>query len=266
MRINKPLVSVLGTSYSNSREQIKRCLDSLKKQNYDNLEFIFVLEPNQKTNFFFLEQKKKIKSLKIIINKKKLGFVKSLNKGIKKCKGKYIGRIDFDDYFDKTKITKQVNYMESAKKVGVCGTGLFLIDARKFNKKIYPKNNFFIKLYFYFYNSIAHSSVLIRTSLLKEHGVYNENFKYAEDLELWLRLLSKKVIFYNLAEPLTYYSMAKKPYLRIKENFIYNLKARKKHSCKIYGNIFGAINIKIFKIFISNFKRTQKILNWLLKI
>ena len=258
MKINKPLVSVLGTSFSNSRKQIKKCISSLKNQNYSNLEFIFVLEPNQKNNLIFFKQKIKIKNLRIIVNKKKLGFVKSLNKGMKQCKGKYISRIDFDDYFDKTKISKQVNFMEINKSVGVCGTALFFVSGKNFNKKIYPKTNFFIKLYFFLFNSMAHSSVLIRSSLLKKHGNYNENFKYSEDLELWLRLLSKKIKFYNLTEALTYYNVAKKPYLRAKENFTYNSKARKKYSYKIYGNLLGKLNVKLFEVFISNFELIQK--------
>ena len=264
--INQHLVSILGTSFSNSTDQIKRCIKSLKNQSYKNLEFIFILEPNQNNNSIFLKQKKKIKNLTIIINKKKLGFVKSLNKGIQKCKGKYISRIDFDDYYDKTKITKQVNFMEKNKKIGVCGTSLFLADGKKCKKKIYPTKNFFIKLYFYFFNSIAHSSVIIRKSLIKKHGRYNENFIYSEDLELWLRFLSKNIIFYNLSEPLTYYNVTKKPYLRVRENFIYNLNARKKYSHKIYGKIFGKINIILFKIFISNYELIQRLLNKLFKI
>tara|TARA_B110000977_G_scaffold56560_1_gene76873 strand:+ start:3690 stop:4496 length:807 start_codon:yes stop_codon:yes gene_type:complete len=266
MKINQPLVSILGTSFLNSGKQIKKCIKSLKNQNYNNLEFIFVLEPSQNNNLIFLKQKKKIKNLKIIINKKKLGFVKSLNKGIQKCKGKYISRVDFDDYFNKTKITKQVNFMENNKKIGVCGTALFLIDGKKRKKKIYPKVNYFIKLYFYFFNSMAHSSVLIRSSLIKKYGNYNENFNYSEDLELWLRFLSKKIKFYNLSEPLTYYDITKKPYLRVRENFIYNLNARKKYSHRIYGNLLGKVNVKLFKIFINNFELIQSFLNKFLKI
>jgi len=81
-----------------------------------------------------------------------------------------------------------------------------------------------------------------------------------------LRFYSKKVMFYNLSEPLTYYNMTNRLYLRSKSNFIYNLKARKKYSRKIYGSIFGKLNIKIFEIFIANFYLLQKILNKIVKL
>jgi glycosyltransferase involved in cell wall biosynthesis len=264
--MHKPLVSIVGTSFSNTDKQIKKCISSLKKQNYKNLEFIFVLEPNQKNNKIFFNQKKKIKNLKIFVNKKKLGFVKSLSKAVNYSRGEYISRVDFDDYYDETKILKQVILMEKNKHIGVCGTSLFLVGNLTIKKKKFPRTNFFIKLYFFFFNSIAHSSAVIRTSVLKKYGSYNAFFKYSEDLEMWLRFFSKKVMFYNLPEPLTYYNVTNRLYLRSKNNFIYNLKARKKYSRKIYGSIFGKINIKIFEIFITNFFLIQKTLNKIVKL
>ena len=156
--------------------------------------------------------------------------------------------------------------MEKNKHIGVCGTSLFLVGNSQIKKKKFPRINFFIKLYFFFFNSIAHSSTLIRTSVLKKYGNYNTVFKYSEDLEMWLRFLSKKVRFYNLPESLTYYNVSNRLYLRPKSNFKYNLKARKKYSRKIYGSVFGKLNIKIFEIFIANFKLIQKILNKTVKL
>lgn len=251
---NNPLVSVLGTSYLNSLFQIKRCLISLKKQTYKNLEYIFVLEPKNKNNIFFYKLTKKLNiKTRIILNKKKLGFVKSLNKGIKFCKGKYICRVDFDDYYSKNKIIEQVAVLEKNPKIGVCGTGLYLFNKKKFFIKIFPKKNFFIKIYFFLFNSVAHSSVIIRKSILNKYGKYNEKFIYAEDLELWLRLLSKKVKFYNIKKCLTFYSIEKKNFVRNRENFFYNLQARKIHSKKIYGKYIGIINEKIFQFFVTNY-------------
>jgi hypothetical protein len=40
-----------------------------------------------------------------------------------------------------------------------------------------------------FANSFAHSSVLLRTSILKEHKIfYDESFRFSQDYELWVRL------------------------------------------------------------------------------
>ena len=212
------------------------------------------------------KKKKKLKNCKIFVNKKKIGFVRSLSKAINYAKGEYICRVDFDDYYDEKKIFKQVTLLEKNKHIGVCGTSLFLVGNSKIKKKIFPQVNYFIKLYFFFFNSIAHSSVLIRTSIIKKYGNYNTAFKYSEDLEMWLRLFSKKVIFYNLPEPLTYYNVTNRLYLRSKNNFKYNLKARKKYSCKIYGSLLGRLNIKIFEIFIANFQLIQTTLNKIVKI
>ena len=36
--------------------------------------------------------------MKIILNKKSIGLIKNINRAIKKCTGKYILRLDSDDY------------------------------------------------------------------------------------------------------------------------------------------------------------------------
>lgn len=259
---NNPLVSILGTSYLNSFNQLKRCIYSLKNQTYKNIEFIFILEKHKKNNRNFFEITKKLNiNSKIIINKKRLGLVKSLNKGLKYCKGAYISRIDFDDYYNKNKILEQVLILEKNKEVGVCGTGLYLFNKKKFFKKNFPKDNFFIKIFFFFFNSIAHSSVMIRKSILDKYGTYNEHFKYSEDLELWLRFIKNKVKFYNIPKLLTFYNIEKKKFIRNKENFLYNLLARKMHSKKIYGKFLGNLNIKIFILFINNYNIFSNCLN-----
>ena len=87
---------------------------------------------------------------------------------------------------------------------------------------------------------------MIRKEVLDKHGFYNEHFKFAEDLELWLRLIKKKVIFYNLPQRLLEYRIDNIALAREKKNYYFNFLARKKHAIQIYGTFLGYLNIIIF--------------------
>jgi len=56
-----------------------------------------------------------------------------------------------------------------------------------------------------FYNQFIHSSVLYRKKVIVEAGLYNEEYKKAQDYELWLRLLSLDHKMVNLEESLVLY-------------------------------------------------------------
>ena len=55
---------------------------------------------------------KKDKRIKIVVNKKNIGAGLSRNKGIKLCKGKFIAFIDADDFWERSKLLKQLNFMK----------------------------------------------------------------------------------------------------------------------------------------------------------
>ena len=73
---------------------------------------------------------------------------------------------------------------------------------------MYPHTN---KDCFIFQRSpFAHPVVMIRNSVLKTRNLYyNQEFKYAQDYELWSRL-SEVTCFYNLQEVLLKYRVTKK--------------------------------------------------------
>jgi hypothetical protein len=88
-----------------------------------------------------------------------------------------------------------------------------------------------------------------RKKIFKLKNLYNPNFYFAEDLELWLKYLAKNFNYYNIQENLI---VVKHDYsiLRDIKNYEYNLKARIKYSKEIYGFFLGILNIIIFQVFV----------------
>ena len=93
---NRPLISVIIPVY-NSEKYLVECLNSLRYQVYENLEFICVNDGSNDNSLKILEEYKNLDKRFIIINQKNQGAAKARNVGIEYAKGEYISFIDSDD-------------------------------------------------------------------------------------------------------------------------------------------------------------------------
>ena len=146
----------------------------------------------------------------IYINVDRGNIAKSLQLGLSLVETKYFARIDSDDIMENNRLETQINYMEANDKLSVLGTGVTFIDSNsleiKFmSSKIYlPSNELIFLIYASFYNNpICHSSVICRTSHIKDIGGYFRN-PPAEDYWLWSEVIKTKKIL-NIDTPLTRY-------------------------------------------------------------
>lgn len=239
------LISVILTTYNENERFLIQCIDSILQQTFGKFELIIILEPGD-INYDFLKRQAKLDNRIILIkNKTKLGFVKSLNVALSNCKGKYIARIDSDDFCELERFQKQIEYFSQNQKIDVLGTDLNLINKTDYiiGGRHYQSKHDKIKKSFAFTSSMAHPSVMIRKKCFDLHGKYDENFIFSEDLELWLRLLSKGCVFHNLNTKLVNYRVADIKENRFKYHWKYNLMARKKYSFTLWNPILASISI-----------------------
>ena len=229
--IKKPLISVVMPSY-NSAPFLSEAIESVLSQTFKNFEFI-IIDDCSTDNSWKIIQKYAEKDKRIITlkNNKNLKICKTLNKGIKIARGKYIARFDSDDICLPKRFEKQVKFMEKNNKVGVVGTNFYLINknGKYIGQKNFPKTNQECKKAFLFYNPFGHNTVLIRKKCFDEFGGYDNKFVYAEDLELWMRF-GQKYNFYNIQKNLLKYRLFNEnSILKNQKTMIKNaLKARKK--------------------------------------
>ena len=103
------LVSIIIPTY-NRTDTLKRAIDSVLCQTYDNIEII-VVDDNAEHLEIREKNKKLIESyngkIKFIENQKNLGGGLSRNEGIKVSKGKFVAFLDDDDEYFPTKIEEQ---------------------------------------------------------------------------------------------------------------------------------------------------------------
>lgn len=216
-----PLVSVIVASYNHER-YIEKCINSLFKQTYKNIEILVIDDCSSDSTW---EKLNKFNDSRLSIqrNKNNLGTVSTINKLIEKSKGEYIAFIGSDDYWKEDKLSKQVDILESNKKYGACfSNALFVddnncviqeqipddIDINVFKHKNGSQQDLLREL-FEKLNFLCHPSCLIRKSVINDIGLFSERYMQLHDMEYWIRLLYKYNI-YIMEEATVYYRRSKK--------------------------------------------------------
>lgn len=197
-----PKVSII-LSCHNSEQNIEETIGSVLKQDFFDFEFIIVNDGSADLTQKILDSfQKKDKRIILIKNETNIGLTSSLNNGLAIAEGNYIARIDAGDLWDKTKLGKQVKFLNENPDYIICGTQAFYIDEQKKvlgvssfkNEDRDIKINFFTREGIFFHPSIVFRNIGIR---------YRDFFRYSQDFDLYARLYFKGK-FYCFQEPLTY--------------------------------------------------------------
>ena len=93
------LLSIIVPVY-NVEMYLKRCVDSILKQDYDNMEIILVDDGSTDSSGVICDQyASNYKNVKVI-HKKNGGLSDARNFGLDNCRGQYISFIDSDDWIE----------------------------------------------------------------------------------------------------------------------------------------------------------------------
>lgn len=200
-----PLISVLLPVY-NAEKYIKKAVDSITNQTYQNLEIICINDGSKDNSLAILtELAKEDLRIKVISNEHNLGLIKTLNKAIEKASGEYLARMDADDFSLPERLEKQVKFLIRHQ--------LDFVDCKIVYKgengntikreTTIPKTEKGLQFFSFFKTPFLHPTILCKTEVLKNNlYIFNEKNLHCEDYELWTRLLSKEVKAKKMSEKL----------------------------------------------------------------
>ena len=199
---NAPRVSVLMSVFNGERF-LKRAVESILGQTFTDFEFLILDDGSTDTTWEILgKYTEKDTRIVLIRNEQNIGLTRSLNKGLRLAQGEYLARQDADDISQAQRLELQVKFLDAHPEVGVVGSALEIIDenGKVLAQRKPAKVDAELRLEMLIKNSsLLHTSILARTSLLKELGGYNENIRFAQDYDLWWRV-SRKANLANLSE------------------------------------------------------------------
>ena len=125
-----------------------------------------------------------------------IGRSKALNLALSDSAAPYVAILDADDLAHPSRLSKEVLFLENNPHVGIVGSWSWFIDdaGNTYSKHTPPSTHADLIRYMATSNPFVHSSVMIRQSVLKRVGNYDERFDYAQDFNLAFRIASQSEI------------------------------------------------------------------------
>lgn len=123
--MDKVLVSVIVPVY-NVQDYVQKCLASLSRQSYDNIEIVIVDDGSTDKSGEICDAFAKNEARAKIYHKKNGGLSDARNYGISKSRGEYVAFVDSDDYVRRDFIEKMVKEVEKGAQIVVCGYNEFV--------------------------------------------------------------------------------------------------------------------------------------------
>ena len=120
------LVSVVVPIY-NVKDYVERCLETVLKQTYQNLEIILVNDGSTDGSELICKKYKKMDSRVVLINQENAGLSVARNSGIDASTGDYICFVDSDDWLEKDFVSSNLQILEE-KQVSISVCGYYISD------------------------------------------------------------------------------------------------------------------------------------------
>lgn len=188
------MISILMSTHNPIQEYFNKCLDSIFNQSYQNFELVLVDDGSDKKVIDLIDKNKyDISKIKYVRLDKNVGLPKALNIGLKHCEGEFIARMDDDDLMDENRLNHQLDFVNSNKLDGcfcnfdtiddedkVIAKNIISISSDKYLKQLLQKGNIF-----------CHASLFVKKTVLESISGYDENLRYAQDSDLYIRILEK---------------------------------------------------------------------------
>ncbi|PZP40956.1 MAG: hypothetical protein DI598_18825 [Pseudopedobacter saltans] len=188
-----PILTVIMPAY-NAALYIEETLNSFINQNFKDWKLI-VFDDASTDNTTTIVQNwvNKDSRIQLIKNEKNLQVAKTMNLGIKMVESPYFARVDSDDVLLSNHFEKIISFLESNSEIDVCGSQVITIDSEsKFRRKWnYETDTMLIKMSSIFACPFLQSSVVMRSTVIKDVNGYRPEMELIEDYELWIRILQK---------------------------------------------------------------------------
>ena len=170
---SKPLVTVYITNF-NYEKYLKESIESVLNQNFSRIEIIIIDDGSSDSSNEILNYYEDVYGIKVIRNKNK-GLTASNNDALNLANGKYIMRLDADDYLHKNAVDLLVLEIEKNDDIVAVFPDYAIVseDGNVLNFEMRHSFKDDVSLF----DSPAHGAcTLAKLSILRDAGGYNENY------------------------------------------------------------------------------------------
>ena len=208
-----PKVTVWLSSYNHDKF-LAESIESILCQTYEDFELFIIDDCSDDTSWSIIQKysllDKRIKAFRHSVNQGKSGMANMLEQ----LQGEYVAIAHCDDKWEKEKLEKQIQILDSHPEIAACFTLAKIIDdsGDELKNETHPYYKIFAQpnrsrqewLHWFFYNGncLCHPSLLIRKEAYEKYGLFTTGLHGYPDFCKWIRLC-KNAEIYILQEKLT---------------------------------------------------------------
>jgi CMP-N-acetylneuraminic acid synthetase len=195
-----PAVSVYITNHNYGRF-IRQAIESVLAQTFTEFELIIIDDGSTDGSREIIEEYRKNGQVVVIFQKNK-GLNVSNNIAVRAARGRYVMRLDADDYLDEHALMILVNALDRNADTGLVFPDYYVVDEGGTILEVVRRHDFKgVTLL----DQPAHGAcTLIRRECILDLGGYDESFRSQDGYELWLRFVQHYQV-QNVNLPLFYY-------------------------------------------------------------
>lgn len=188
-------ISVCIPTY-NSASYIRECIESVIHQSFSDFELIVIDDGSTDDTCSIVES---YTDSRIQLIQNKHNYIDTQNKQLHAGKGTYLALLDHDDRMLPDRLKTQYEYMEEHPDIDVLGGGIWMFGHRH-GKGVPQIINRRITLHDLLKgNQLYNPTVMIRRSILQNHTFgHEEQFLYASDYGLWMRMIAQGIHIENI--------------------------------------------------------------------
>jgi glycosyltransferase involved in cell wall biosynthesis len=175
-----PIISII-TVVKNKSKFVQETIDSIKNQNYKNIEYIVIDGVSTDGSIEII--KKNIDSIDYFVSEPDLGNYDAINKGLSLCTGDLIGIVNADDVLLPNATSILIDYYKKHPDVD-----FFFGSVKKHWGTLsgyYPKK---IRYSWFFYTSHS-TGFFIKKKAAELNGKYSLKYQYSSDFDYFYRLI-----------------------------------------------------------------------------
>jgi glycosyltransferase involved in cell wall biosynthesis len=181
-------ITIITVTY-NSSHTIADTLESVKAQQYDNIEHIIVDGASTDNTIDIVRSYEHVSKY---ISEKDMGLYDAMNKGVQLATGDIIGILNSDDVYANPFVLNKVAEIFSREQTDTLYGDLDFVDPNNLDKVVRSwRSGKFSRTNFQFGWMPPHPTFFVRREVYEQTGLFNLSLRSAADYELMLRILFK---------------------------------------------------------------------------
>lgn len=201
-----PRISVIMPAY-NAARYLRQAVTSILDQTFPDFEFIIIDDGSTDASAEILSEFASVDHRVRVLSRTNTGIVGALNDGIAIARGELLARMDADDIAISSRFERQIAYLDTHPKCVAVGSSVFIMDEDGNEIVLDSEPTEHEQIEEKLLNgqgSLCHPTVVMRTEIVRRVGAYREQYRLAQDMDLFLRL-GELGRLANIREPLLRY-------------------------------------------------------------